>query len=142
MMSTGAAWAALIVAGVATTTLGGCAGTSDEPQGGCPAFVATARPTAVKPGDEVELFVDYSTECTDNFVNGTPDPVEPEGDGIYRNVEVTWSQDGATTVLATLDADSANHLRATVTVPPTAPTGVASLGAQSSGFVLMTVESP
>ncbi|GAB3057199.1 hypothetical protein GCM10027053_18560 [Intrasporangium mesophilum] len=110
-------------------------------QRGCPAASPTASPTAVHPGDTVRFSVDYSDidDCVDLFVNGTPIPPRKEGDGIFRDVEITWSDDGTTTVLATLDADRSNQLRATVTVPVAAPSGLATLSAGSADNVIMTV---
>lgn len=93
------------------------------PQGRCAAPIPTASLTAVHPGDTVRFSVDHSTvdDCVHSFRNGTPiSPPRQEGDGIWWDVEITWSHDRTTMVLATLDADSPNQLRATVTVPLTA----------------------
>lgn len=129
---------------MAAILLTGCSGEADPRtgvQGACAAPAATASPTTVHPGDVVEITVDYSLvdDCYDNFVNGTPAPPAQEGDGTFRDLEITWSQDRTTSVIGIADADSANRLRATVTVPPTAPAGSATLSATSADNVLMTV---
>jgi hypothetical protein len=92
----------------------------------------------------VQFAVDYSVvdDCVDLFANGTPIPPPREGDRIFRTIEITWSHDGTTTVLATYDADATNRPSATVTVPVSAHIGDATLSARSTDNALMTVRSP
>ncbi len=72
-------------------------------------------------------------------MNGTPVPPVGEGDGVYRDVNISWTQGDATKVLATVDADASNRLHTTITVPATAPAGQATLGVRSADNVIMTV---
>ena len=120
--------------------LTGCTATGG-PEASCAAAPVYASPTLAHPGDTVEITVDYAdvAGCVDNFMNGTPVPPVGEGDGVYRDVTISWTQGDATKVLATVDADASNQLRATVTVPATAPTGQATLGVRSADNVIMTV---
>ena len=144
-----AAPTARVTVALALTMLGLASCSSSDgrngiPRGGCAAPVPTASPTVVRAGDSVEFAVDYSIvdDCVDNFGNGTPLPPPQEGDGIFRDVEVTWSQNGTTQVLSIENADASNRLRTTVTVPDSASAGIATLSAGSADNVLMTVESP
>jgi hypothetical protein len=107
----------------------------------CAATPVSASPTLAHPGDTVEITVDYAAGagCVDNFVNGTPAPPVGEGDGVFRDVTISWTQGDATKVLATVDADAGNKLHATVTVPATAPAGEATLGVRSADNVIVTV---
>lgn len=111
------------------------------PEASCAAAPVSASPTVAHPGDTVEFTVDYAAVagCVDNFVNGTPVPPVVKGDGIYRDVTISWTQGDATKVLATVDADARNRLHATVTVPATAPAGHATLGVRSAENVIVTV---
>lgn len=126
-------------------TLTACTSSADGAvsQGGCAAPVPTASPTVVTPGAKVTFTVDYSPVkgCTDLLQDGTAVPARAEGDGIFRDVTVSWSQGGRTTKLVTKDADARNKLTATVTVPPDAKEGPATLGADSADNVIMTVQA-
>lgn len=111
------------------------------PEAGCAAAPVSASPTLAHPGETVEIAVDYAAGegCVDNFMNGTPVPPVGDGDGVYRDVTISWSQGGTTQVLATVDADMKNQLHATVTIPATAPAGQATLGVRSADNVIMTI---
>ena len=111
------------------------------PEAGCAAAPVSASPTLAHPGDRVVISVDYAAgaSCVDNFMNGTPVPPVGDGDGIYRDVTISWTQGDATKILATVDADASNQLHATVTVPATAPAGQATLGVRSADNVIVTV---
>ncbi|MEW1953620.1 hypothetical protein [Terrabacter sp. NPDC080008] len=111
------------------------------PEASCAAAPVSATPTLAHPGETVEITVDYaaSVGCVDNFMNGTPVPPVFEGEGVYRDLPISWTQGDATKVLATVDADASNQLHATVTVPATAPAGVATLGVRSADNVIVTV---
>ena len=107
----------------------------------CAAAPVSASPTLAHPGDTVEITVDYAAvaSCVDNFMNGMPVPPVGEGDGVYRDVTISWTQGDATKILATVDADASNQLHATVTVPARAPAGQATLGVRSADNVIVTV---
>ena len=72
------------------------------------------------------------------FVNGAPQTLADPG-GLYRDVEIVWAQNGKETVLARVDADANNQLRATVAVPAAAPPGLATLNARSVDDVILVV---
>lgn len=99
--------------------------TQGGPEAGCAAAPVSASPTLAHPGDTVEIAVDFAAGngCVDYFMNGTPMPPVGQGDGVYRDVTIAWTQGDVTKVLATVDADAKNQLRATVTIPATAPPG-------------------
>jgi hypothetical protein len=120
----------LVALAAAGLSLTGCVAATSSSGGSCAQPDTVVSHTRVHAEQVVTVSAaDMWDGCNDQ---GAHPPLPP-----LRNLPVTWVQSGRTTTLATVDADPRTGVaRATVTVPPTATAGRATI---SIGLALPTV---
>lgn len=113
--------------------LGGCQTGGPSAAGDCGPGVLVADPSAIVPGQEVEL-TGTGFACIDAYYNGRPVTGLPA-----RSAEITWEQGDETISLGEVEIDGQGILTTTVTAPGVAAAGSATIVVETAG-VEVTVE--
>ena len=121
-------------AAVVLLVTAGCGTPGDEAAAGCAGPDVRLSPATAAPGDDVRVRARFLwSECYDTGQPGTPPP--------RQDVRVTFTAEGRTVLLATVDAEPGGTLDTTVQVPDDALPGPAEIAVDHASTTLM-VEAP